>query len=56
MVKQTMQRKKPTFNQEFYGYRTFSALLQDAREAGIIEIKKDTKSGTYVVTDLLVSE
>jgi hypothetical protein len=56
MVKQTMQRKKPTFNEEFYGYRTFSALLKEAREAGIIEIKKDTKSGTYVVTDLLVSE
>ncbi len=55
MVKQTMQRKKPTFNEEFYGYRTFSALLQEAREAGIIDIKKDQKSGTYVVTDLLVS-
>lgn len=56
MVKQTMQRKKPTFNEEFYGYRTFSALLKDAREAGIVEIKKDVKSGTYIVTDLLVNE
>ncbi len=54
MVKQTMQRKKPTFNEEFYGYRTFSALLQEAREVGLIDIKKDQKSGTYVVTDLLV--
>src|SRR6478672_10183735 len=24
MVKQTMQRKKPTFNEEYYGYNTFS--------------------------------
>src|SRR6185295_587633 len=28
MVKQTMQRKKPTFNEEYYGYNTFSDLLE----------------------------
>src|SRR5436853_6878029 len=31
MVKQTMQRKKPTFNEEYYGYNTFSDLLEDAQ-------------------------
>jgi uncharacterized protein (TIGR00288 family) len=50
MVKQTMQRKKPTFNEEYYGYETFSALLEDAQDKNIIKIKKDVKSGSYVIT------
>jgi len=50
MVKQTMQRKKPTFNEEYYGYNTFSNLLEDAQANSIIKIKKDTKSGSYVIT------
>jgi uncharacterized protein (TIGR00288 family) len=50
MVKQTMQRKKPTFNEEYYGYNTFSDLLEDAQANNVIKIKKDVKSGTYVIT------
>jgi uncharacterized protein (TIGR00288 family) len=50
MVKQTMQRKKPTFNEEYYGYNTFSDLLEDAQKNEIIKIKKDIKSGSYVIT------
>jgi len=50
MVKQTMQRKKPTFNEEYYGYNAFSDLLEDAQNNNIIKIKKDIKSGSYVIT------
>ena len=50
MVKQTMQRKKPTFNEEYYGYNTFSDLLEDAQTNNIIKIKRDVKSGSYVIT------
>ena len=50
MVKQTMQRKKPTFNEEYYGYNTFSNLLEDAQANNIIKIKRDVKSGTYIIT------
>ena len=50
MVKQTMQRKKPTFNEEYYGYSTFSNLLEDAQANDIIKIKRDVKSGTYIIT------
>ena len=50
MVKQTMQRKKPTFNEEYYGYNTFSELLEEAQANNIIKIKKDMKSGTYIIT------
>jgi uncharacterized protein (TIGR00288 family) len=50
MVKQTMQRKKPTFNEEYYGYNTFSDLLEDAQTNNLIRIKRDVKSGSYVIT------
>src|SRR5258706_10041625 len=50
MVKQTMQAKRPTFNEEYYGYNTFSDLLEDAQKNDIIKIKKDVKSGSYVIT------
>jgi len=50
MIKQTMQRKKPSFNEGYYGYSTFSELLQDAERKGIVKLRKDQRSGTYVVT------
>ncbi|WP_020468387.1 NYN domain-containing protein [Zavarzinella formosa] len=50
MVKDTMKRKKPSFNEEYHGYRTFSELLEEAASLGLIEIEKHKTSGTYVVT------
>ena len=50
MVKDTMKRKKPSFNEEYHGYRTFSELLEDAARHGVVEIEKHKASGTYVVT------
>jgi uncharacterized protein (TIGR00288 family) len=50
MAKDTMKRKRPSFNEEYFGYRTFSELLEDAAKLGIVEIEKHKNSGTYVVT------
>jgi uncharacterized protein (TIGR00288 family) len=50
MIKQTMQRKKPSFNEGYYGYSTFSELLEDAERKNILKLKKDQRSGTYIVT------
>jgi uncharacterized protein (TIGR00288 family) len=50
MVKDTMKRKKPSFNEEYHGYRTFSELLEDAAKYGLIDIERHKGSGTYVVT------
>src|SRR5205823_6157828 len=50
MVKDTMKRKKPSFNEEYYGYRTFSELLEDAQKEGLLELDKHKASGMYVVT------
>lgn len=50
MIKQTMQRKKPSFNEGYYGYGSFSELLEDAERQNILKLKKDQRSGSYVVT------
>lgn len=50
LIKQTMQRKKPSFNEGYYGYSTFTELLQDAERAQILKLKRDQRSGTLVVT------
>jgi uncharacterized LabA/DUF88 family protein len=50
MIKQTMQRKRPEFNEEYFGYSTFSALLEDAEKHHVVKLRRDQRSGTYVVT------
>jgi uncharacterized protein (TIGR00288 family) len=50
MIKQTMQRKKPSFSESYYGYGSFSDLLEDAERQGLVKLKKDQRSGTYIVT------
>jgi hypothetical protein len=52
MVKETMKRKKPSFNETYYGFRTFSHLLEDAQRRGIVVLRRDQRSGSYVVEDL----
>jgi uncharacterized protein (TIGR00288 family) len=53
LVKDTMKRKAPSFNEGSFGYRSFSDLLEDARDQGIVELARNQKAGgTYVVTAL----
>jgi uncharacterized protein (TIGR00288 family) len=52
MVKQTMIRKNPAFNETYYGFSTFSKLLEDAAKQKIVTLERDEKSGTYVITAL----
>ncbi len=49
MIKETMKRKKPSFNEGYYGYSTFSDLLEDAERANILKLRRDRRAGTYVV-------
>jgi uncharacterized LabA/DUF88 family protein len=50
LVKDTMKRKRPAFSEAALGYGSFSEMLEDAQEAGLIELRKDDRSGTYMVT------
>ncbi|HKE10524.1 MAG TPA: NYN domain-containing protein [Myxococcota bacterium] len=49
MVKQTIRRVHPGFNEEYYGYPSFPALLEDARDQGVIGLEYDESRGNYVV-------
>ena len=49
MVKQTLKRRKPGFNEKYYGFGSFNELLEEARSRNLLELERDEKSGGYVV-------
>jgi uncharacterized protein (TIGR00288 family) len=49
MVKQTMKRRKPGFNESYYGYRSFNDLLEDAAQRQLLVLARDDKSGGYLI-------
>ena len=49
MVKQALKRRKPGFNEAYYGFKSFKALLEDAKKRGVLELERDEKSGQYLV-------
>jgi uncharacterized protein (TIGR00288 family) len=55
MVKQALKRRKPGFNESFYGYRSFNELLEDAGKLGMLALERDDKSGGYRIR-LIVAE
>jgi uncharacterized protein (TIGR00288 family) len=52
MIKQTLIRKLPSFSESYYGYPTFSRLLEDVAENKLLKLTKDQKSGGYIVTGI----
>jgi uncharacterized protein (TIGR00288 family) len=53
MLKQTLVRKLPSFNESYYGYPMFSRLLEDAADHKLLKLTKDLKSGGYIVTGVV---
>ncbi len=51
MVKQAIKRRKPGFNESYYGFRAFSDLLEEAQKRGLIDLERDDKSGGYVIRE-----
>ena len=49
MVKQALKRRKPGFNERYYGFRSFNDLLEEARSRNLLELERDEKSGGYIV-------
>ncbi|MDB4975099.1 MAG: hypothetical protein JWN48_3440 [Myxococcaceae bacterium] len=49
MVKQTLKRKRPMFNETYHGYASFNQLLEDAELRGLLKLQKEPKSGGYVI-------
>jgi uncharacterized protein (TIGR00288 family) len=53
MVKQALKRRNPGFNESFYGFRSFNALLEAAQREGLLDLTRDDKSGGYRVRMLV---
>jgi uncharacterized protein (TIGR00288 family) len=49
MVKQTLKRRSPGFNESYYGFRSFNTLLEEAAKRRLIALERDDKSGGYVI-------
>ncbi|MGH8208026.1 MAG: NYN domain-containing protein [Steroidobacteraceae bacterium] len=49
MVKQTLKRRSPGFNEAYYGFRSFNRLLEEAAQRRLIGLERDDKSGGYVI-------
>jgi len=49
MVKQTLKRRQPSFNESFYGFSSFNDLLEEAQARGQLELERDERSGGYVI-------
>jgi uncharacterized LabA/DUF88 family protein len=47
-LKQAIKRRKPDFNEFYYGFRTFGNLVEEAQKRGMLEVGRDDKSGAYV--------
>lgn len=49
MIKQTLRRRKPGFNESYYGFRSFNQCLEEAQAQGILDLERDEKSGGYII-------
>ena len=47
MVKQALKRRNPGFNEAYYGFRTFTALLEEAAGRGALILERDENSANY---------
>src|SRR5471032_1536261 len=48
VLKSAIKRRKPDFNESYYGFRAFGNLLEEAQVRGLLEVGRDEKSGSFV--------
>ncbi len=48
VLKEAIKRRKPDFNESYYGFRAFGNLLDEAQARGLLSVGRDEKSGTFV--------
>ena len=49
MVKQALKRRHPGFNESYYGFRSFSKLLDDLESRQLVTLEHDEKSGGVII-------
>jgi uncharacterized protein (TIGR00288 family) len=53
MVKQTLKRRKPGFDETYHGFRNFGQLLEEAQARNLLILQLDEKSGGYIIKELV---
>ena len=53
MVKQTLKRRKPGFEETYHGFRNFGQLLEEAQARKLLTLQPDEKSGGYIIERLV---
>jgi uncharacterized LabA/DUF88 family protein len=56
MIKQALKRRNPGFNEAYYGFRSFSKLLEEAQSRHLVELERDDKSGGYLVRSVAAED
>lgn len=51
VLKDAIKRRRPDFNESYYGFRAFGNLLEEAQTRGLLHVGRDERSGTYVWRD-----
>jgi uncharacterized protein (TIGR00288 family) len=49
MVKQALKRRKPGFNEAYYGFKSFGKLLDEAQARKLVMLEPDEKSGGVII-------
>ena len=49
LVKRTIKRRSPGFDERAHGFRTFADLLKSAEKSKILKLERDSPSGDYLV-------
>ena len=53
MVKQTLKRRKPGFDETYHGFRNFGQLLEEAQSRNLLTLQLDEKSGGYIIKNII---
>ncbi|MDQ6654650.1 MAG: NYN domain-containing protein [Verrucomicrobiota bacterium] len=49
LIKQTIKRRNPGFNERAHGFRAFNEILMEAEKRGLLRLEADKQAGTYIV-------
>ncbi len=49
MIKEAIKRRHPGFNERAHGFKSFNALLEAAKQKGLVQLEAHEKSGGYKV-------
>jgi uncharacterized protein (TIGR00288 family) len=50
LIKETMQRKSPSFNETYYGFKSFSRLLEEAEDRNLVRLSRDVNGRSLTVS------